>query len=294
MKIALASDLHLEFGPIVLENTENADVLILSGDICVATKFGPDADALFQGASKAFPYVLYVMGNHEHYNGDYATSKSRLKAVLERYPNIYLLDKEAIIINGVTFYGGTLWTDFNIGKGPGDETAMRMIGGLMNDYRKVANSNEVVYYNVPIYKTDENDHYVIDEKGQMILIRNEKHTRAATFSPKDAYTDHQQFISGLQDTLKATDNDIVVIGHHAPSKQSSHPRYKEETVMNAAYSSDLTALMLDNPRIKVWTHGHTHDPYDYMVGTTRVVCNPRGYIGYEQRADDFELKFFDL
>ena len=36
MKIALCSDLHLEFAPISLENTENAYVLILSGDICVA------------------------------------------------------------------------------------------------------------------------------------------------------------------------------------------------------------------------------------------------------------------
>ena len=36
MKIAVCSDLHLEFGTISLENTENADVLILSGDICVA------------------------------------------------------------------------------------------------------------------------------------------------------------------------------------------------------------------------------------------------------------------
>jgi predicted phosphodiesterase len=39
MKIALASDIHLEFGPISLENEENAEVLILSGDICVAHKF---------------------------------------------------------------------------------------------------------------------------------------------------------------------------------------------------------------------------------------------------------------
>jgi len=36
MKVALASDVHLEFGPISLDNTEGADVLILSGDICVA------------------------------------------------------------------------------------------------------------------------------------------------------------------------------------------------------------------------------------------------------------------
>jgi len=36
MKIAVASDLHLEFTGIDLRNTENADVLVLSGDICVA------------------------------------------------------------------------------------------------------------------------------------------------------------------------------------------------------------------------------------------------------------------
>ena len=36
MRINIASDIHLEFGPIEIKNTEAADVLILSGDICVA------------------------------------------------------------------------------------------------------------------------------------------------------------------------------------------------------------------------------------------------------------------
>jgi hypothetical protein len=38
----------------------------------------------------------------------------------------------------------------------------------------------------------------------------------------------------------------------------------------------------------MWTHGHTHDTFDYMIGSTKVVCNPRGYIKYEQRADEFD------
>ena len=53
MKLALASDLHLEFGHIELENP-GVDVLILSGDICVASKFGPDYDRFFNDVSKAF------------------------------------------------------------------------------------------------------------------------------------------------------------------------------------------------------------------------------------------------
>ena len=36
MKVAICSDVHLEFGQLDLENTDNAEVLILSGDICTA------------------------------------------------------------------------------------------------------------------------------------------------------------------------------------------------------------------------------------------------------------------
>ena len=36
MKIALCSDLHLEFEDIDLKNTEGAEVLVLSGDIMIA------------------------------------------------------------------------------------------------------------------------------------------------------------------------------------------------------------------------------------------------------------------
>jgi len=51
--------------------------------------------------------------------------------------------------------------------------------------------------------------------------------------------------------------------------------------MNGAYHSDLSEFILDHPQIKLWTHGHTHHPFDYMIGGTRIVCNPRGYDGYE-------------
>jgi len=26
----------------------------------------------------------------------------------------------------------------------------------------------------------------------------------------------------------------------------------------------------------LWVHGHVHDSFDYRVGRTRVLCNPRG------------------
>ena len=49
MKIAICSDIHLEFGDINLQNTENADVLILGGDICVAADISrPDPNAFME------------------------------------------------------------------------------------------------------------------------------------------------------------------------------------------------------------------------------------------------------
>jgi len=90
------------------------------------------------------------------------------------------------------------------------------------------------------------------------------------------------------------DTKFVVVGHHAPSKLSTHPRYKNEEIMNGGYSSDLSAFILNNPQIKLWTHGHTHEDFDYMLGSTRIVCNPRGYDGYEDRADNFTLKYVDV
>jgi hypothetical protein len=52
--------------------------------------------------------------------------------------------------------------------------------------------------------------------------------------------------------------------------------------------------MLDHPQIKLWTHGHTHHEFEYVIGETKVVCNPRGYIGYEANATNFKLKYWEV
>jgi hypothetical protein len=64
--------------------------------------------------------------------------------------------------------------------------------------------------------------------------------------------------------------------------------------MNGAFHSDLSDFILDRPHIKLWTHGHMHNTSDYLVGNTRVVCNPRGYVKYEQRAKEFQLKYMEV
>ena len=283
MKILLGSDLHIEFGQLEVTNVHNADVLILSGDIVTATDLKgwspggiiPPMEkaqrfmTFFEQCSTNFKHVLYVMGNHEHYHGDFATSADVLRAALKEYPNIQFMDKESITIEDVTFIGGTLWTDMN----KEDPSTLYSIKGVMNDFRIIKNSLRKVTFK--------------DEA-------NKFHEREARFCPEDTVEDHKAMITFIDETTKDSTKKYVVVGHHSPSKASTHPRYKEEWMMNGAYSSDLSEFILDRPQIKLWTHGHTHDPYDYMIGSTRIVCNPRGYIHYEEIADNFEFKLLEV
>lgn len=270
MKISIASDLHLEFGDLIIKNAEAADVLILSGDICVAADIGrPDPHNFMEGArsnritdffkrcSFQFPHVIYILGNHEHYHGDFATTADRIRSMLasNHLSNVYFLDREIQIIDDVTFIGGTMWTDMN----SEDPQTLFHMKSLMNDFR---------------------------------CVRNGANNR---FLPEDAVIEHKRFVDYVRLTVEGKwDQKFVVVGHHSPSRLSTHERYRHDTVMNGGYSSSLDEFILDHPQIRLWTHGHTHHDFDYQIGSTRVVCNPRGYVGYEERADQWQLKTVEV
>src|SRR5690606_24568879 len=67
----------------------------------------------------------------------------------------------------------------------------------------------------------------------------------------------------------------VVITHFAPSLLSIHPRFAGSPI-NACFVSDLAAR-IERWQPTLWLHGHTHDSFDYRIGATRVLANPRGY-----------------
>jgi Icc-related predicted phosphoesterase len=278
MKIAVCSDLHLEFGDLDLQNDEAADVLILSGDIFIASEllYSDDKTAALVPAIEhvaergkryynfikqccdRFSEVVMVSGNHEHYHGDFATTHDTIRKTFADLENFNYLDKDFLIIKGVIFYGGTLWTDMN----KEDPVTMYEIRNKMNDYVQIK--------------------YTSSHTG-------------GSFYPQDTVEDHYAFRRGLDEVLENYPmHEVVVVGHHAPSTASTHPRYTDENIINYAYSTNLNNFILDRRQIKLWTHGHTHEPFDYMIGTTRVVCNPRGYDSYEDRADNFKLKYLEI
>ena len=288
MKIAVASDIHLEFGDIDITNDSQADVLILSGDICVAA----DLDMrdrrqtesgfarwrsemfheFFERCAANFPHVIYIMGNHEYYHSDFATALTDVRRKLAHLPNLYILEREIKVIDDVTFIGGTLWTDMN----NSDALTLYHMRTMMNDFRVIQNSAVPVHF-----RTQE----------------GEFRTRVGKFSPEDAVTEHvkmKEYIQVVTAMLGKNTNKYVVVGHHAPSRRSTHSMYAHDTIMNGGYSSDMDQFIEDRPQIKLWTHGHTHHVFDYVIGETRVVCNPRGYYGHEARADEWKLLTVDI
>ena len=99
-----------------------------------------------------------------------------------------------------------------------------------------------------------------------------------TLKPYDTVVRHKDTLKYFALVMEGKfDEKFVVVGHHTPSFQSCHEYYKHDTLMNGCYHSNLDDFILDHPQIKVWTHGHTHHKFDYMIGDTRVICNPRGY-----------------
>ena len=277
MKIALVSDVHLEFGDLDFDNDSGADVLILGGDICVATDMAQRDPYntmgeqyrsnrfhdFFQRCSDRFPHVIFIVGNHEHYHGDFAKTVPHFKDVLGYLPNLHILEKETFVLDDITFIGGTLWTDMN----RRDNRTLHDISRMMNDFRCVDNTNKIE-----------------DGRGW-----------PGRFTTTDAANDHDAMVAFIDQTVAANPaGRYVVVGHHAPSRLSTHPKYAHEAIMNGGYSSELDDFILDHPQIKLWTHGHTHEDFDYQIGSCRILCNPRGYVNYEERADTWRLKTVEV
>jgi predicted phosphohydrolase len=258
MIVSLVSDLHLD----VSNHLElpGGDVLIIAGDACEArelirehhsTKVLPYTGGafpcydFFEFECAKYKKVFYVMGNHEHYHGKFWKTKAELERVMPS--NVTILENQCEVYDGVLFIGSTLWTDMN----KADPLTLASMKNYMNDYR-------LITYHYPQYNAY---HKMRPEDTVKMHIESKRYIE--------------------QKAQEHPDLPVVVITHMAPTFESVHNKYRGE-LSNGAYASDLSNLILDNPNIKTWVHGHMHDPCDYSVGLCRVLCNPRGYLPWEE------------
>lgn len=254
MNITLVSDLHLDIGG--FQEMPGGDVLILAGDICEAKELNKEFHStkaldrtpgafpchdFFEFEVPKYKKVFYVMGNHEHYRGRFDKTKALLESMMP--PNVTILENDTVEYEGVVFMGATLWTNLN----NGDSLTMYHLKHMMNDYKVIQNH----YNDTGLY------HKLVPEYTFRTHVKTMQYLRLMLSMHRD--------------------KPVVVITHHAPSFASVPEYHKHDHLMNGGYASDLSEDILNNENIRVWVHGHMHDPVDYKIGETRVLSNPRGY-----------------
>jgi predicted phosphodiesterase len=219
MKIITYSDLHLEFGSgWRLPPQADGDVMVLAGDIITLRDYRP-LDRLLQAWKKP---VLYVTGNHEYYtrrpmDREDAMFREWLKA---NHPHVRLLLDEPASIDGVNFFGGTMWTDF---KG-GDPLYMETAAAQMNDFRLIYNPDET------------------------------------PFKPADAVALHDDFAAKLMAWFDTSlTGSRVVISHNAPVI-NPNTKFKESPLWPAFNSLDMLKVIEERqPELWIYGHTHECD-----------------------------------
>jgi predicted phosphodiesterase len=110
MKFHLISDIHLEISPFTLIKPDDANILILAGDIGNPTS--NDYYDLIEKTSKLYKYVFIIKGNHECYGYDLQKTDEKISHIVDKFSNVFYLQQKIVDIEeDIRVVGVTLWSD---------------------------------------------------------------------------------------------------------------------------------------------------------------------------------------
>ncbi len=191
-------------------------------------------------ALKHFPTtpVVYVLGNHEFYGHALPTHIHTVKRRANG-SRVHVLENDALVLGETVVLGCTLWTDFELFGNP--RVAGAHATQCMTDYARIRVSPE--------------------------------YRRLRSI---DTALVHRRSRSWLEGQIaQHRGKTLVVVTHHAPSPRSLAPSTLQD-LTSAAYVSQLDEVV-ERSEARLWIHGHVHTSSDYVLGRTRVLCNPGGY-----------------
>jgi len=190
--------------------------------------------------------VLFVAGNHEFYTqSPMQNDANDFKAwLLKELPNVTFLQDEEISIDGVHFFGGSMWTDFSNENPLAMQTAERG----MNDFR-----------------------LIVTDKNQSI-------------TPLDTVELHKAYVEKLINWFeKPLEGKRVVISHHAPVI-NPNTMYGGSNLQPAFNSLDMVEIIEKyQPELWAYGHTHECDDQT-IGGTRIVsnqLGYPNGLGGFE-------------
>lgn len=246
MKIALASDLHLEcrsaYDDPLRDLRTDADVLVLAGDVVSWPGNQKLVEDVLERVSKTWGYTIWVFGNHAYYGAPFqetvdAVGSTKIPANVE-----VITTPRFVTVESQRFLCGTMWFDRAVISSIGDP-----LKGIFTENGRLYQFSDF--------------HWIPDLASH-------------------CYQENHAFKSLLSD-LKPED---VVVTHHLPNHRSVPKRFRGLTE-NAFYVSDCAAE-IEALQPRLWIHGHSHSSSDYRIGKTRVVARPLGYPGERSRNDE--------
>lgn len=132
----MLSDLHLERGDRDVRPGDDADVVVLAGDIALGTDGVRWAREWADGRP-----VLYVAGNHEFYGQALPDLTAQLRQAAAD-SSVRVLENDEVVLDGVRFLGCTLWSDFEFDGVEHRELSMRVCERAVTDYRLIRHGEE--------------------------------------------------------------------------------------------------------------------------------------------------------
>ncbi len=186
--------------------------------------------------------TLFVAGNHEFYGGDLVGTVRALREHAEG-SWVRVLEHDVWHRHGVRFLGCTLWSDHRLYGSPLQrEQGLQQARAMVRDFSRIRVAPD------------------FDD----------------TLTPAVAQLLFDDAVAWLEQLFAVPhDGPTVVVTHFAPARGSIAAQFAGSP-LNACFVSDLEA-QIRRWQPALWLHGHVHGSFDYRVGNTRVVANPRGY-----------------
>jgi len=186
-----------------------ADVGIFAGDIGVFH----DEDQIFDffvAMKERYEHIIYVLGNHEFYHMDYHATLIKAEQ-LAKDLGINVMDiclgTDNLELDGVKFWGSTLWTDFN----NGDWYAKRAVGNGLNDFRVIKSNNR--HFSVTECEAiNKRTREAINWDADVIITH---HAPLMVPNPNFPTTDTSYgfYNPGLEDKIAESDVKLMIYGH---------------------------------------------------------------------------------
>lgn len=244
MRIQYISDIHLEFLSSLLKAkrfSPKADILCLAGDIGYPAS--PIYRQFLKSVSTDFKKVFLIAGNHEYYDpkGSQYTAGSSAADVYYRAQS---MDAVHETIKGVI----------------ADLPNITFLDNSYEDYEGVRFVGTTLWTRIPAAPVVLiNDFHEIPEMTPALY--NELHLGACEFLES----------ADVQESPLP----VVVITHHVPSPDFTHPAYVKYAAYNCFFAADCERFF--KPPLITWIYGHTHMPARTIREGIQFACNPVGY-----------------